>query len=253
MKKSIIILFVLLTAHAFGQRATNKLGYNKNIPTRNSIGMKFSYNLNIPSLKLDEKGADLSFIKDVRGLAFGAGFFWRTEFTAKSSLQTEIIGAYRSGAISHDRTYNIDTMLNIQKLEISNYSAINIEIPIYYKHRFEFIPNGRLKTQTALGVLVGPRAMLAVTSERDLSRASVTTLYDQRSEFVNNDITGPGIDLEFSPLFSLGMSAGADIEFTNGLMFHVIYTRGLMSHSIKEHGYKLFDNRIELGLAFRLK
>lgn len=253
MKKSLIILFAILASHTFGQRATTNLGYNKTVPTRNSFGLKFSYNLNIPSLKLDEQGADLSFIKDVRGLAFGAGFFWRTDFSTVSTLQTELIFGYRSGAISIDRTYDIDTMINIQKLEVSNYSALNAEIPIYYKHRFEFIPHGRLKSQTALAVLVGPRAMFALSSKRDLSRAAVTMMYDQRSEYVENNITGTGVNTEFSPFFSLGISAGADIEFTNGLMFHAIYTRGLMSHSIKEHGYKLFDNRIELGLALRLK
>lgn len=253
MKKSLILIFALIAAHSFGQRATNGLGYNKNVPTKNSLGIKFSYNLNMPSVKLDEQGADLSFIKNVRGVEFGAGFFWRTDFSTSSALQTELIFGYRSGGIRTDRTYDIDTMINIQKLEVSNYSALNLEIPIYYKHRFEFIPHGRLKSQTALGLLIGPRAMFALSSKRDISRAAITMLYDQRSEYVENNISGAGVDGEFSPFFSLGISAGADIEFTNGLMFHAIYTRGLMSHSIKDHGYKLFDNRIELGLALRLK
>lgn len=255
MRRGLTLIALLIAITSFGQERTKYNGLNKKIPHKNSFGFKGQANYYMATYTgvLGDASSSTATGKDLVG--GGGGAYYRKDFNDHVALQFELLVHHRQGYVLGTRSYDVDSAFTVHKEEISGYNETWMEIPIYFKYRWEviFLRKGHWKTNVALSTYIGPRAVISPYSRRDLSRATYTELYEQTSYDVQNHID-PSRDAtpRFSPIAGMGIAAGFDLEFRNGLILHTAFYRGLLTQSLKSHGYKMYDNRIELGLGIRV-
>ncbi len=256
MKKLLAILVVLVAFGAMGQERVKYNGLNRWVPDNVDIGMKFQSNYYFPQYIVEAQGATSSFATSNDQVGGGGGFYYRYGFTDHISLQTELNIHYRQGSVNSSRTYEVDTAIRVIKEDLSNYFCLFTEIPVYFKYRWSFIPlrQGHYKAKSALGVFIGPRAVITPYSTRDFAKSTETRAYEQESTSIETETTS--IDPKasrFSPIAGMGIAAGVDYELWNGFIVHAAYYRGLLTHAIKSNGVRALDNRVEVGIGVRFK
>lgn len=210
--------------------------------------MKANFNYYFPSFKVP----DGTTVTANTNSGFGAGFYFRYDFTEHVSFQPELILSHRSGSFREEGVSMPDTAITITTSSLSNTSQIAIELPLYFKARWEIIPirKGAYKWDKAIGVLAGPRLVFSGVSSVEQSTSEVTRLYNQESAVVTTGTSASGSEY-FAPM-SFGLAVGVDFELINRLSVHVMYYRGLTSMTQKTLSYKSFDNRVEAGIGIRL-
>lgn len=249
--KNILALFIsLLTFVSIGQEKVSKTGLNKGIPNNLEIGVKANMNFYFSQYKSIEDGAAEAIEDAKEPPGFGLGFFAHFKFSEHVGLQTELNAHYRKGHSSSYRRYDLDSSLILYKEDLSNFSTIWLEIPVYLKFHWEYTPinRGHWKSKSQFGVYVGPRLVLTPSSKRELARATTTRIYDNTTLSIENDITAT---TSYNTPVGVGVALGADYELWNGFTVHLAYYRGLTTHVRKENGFKAFDNRIEFGFGYR--
>lgn len=255
MRISITFLALFVVFGSFAQEKVKYNGLNRNAPHSNSFGLKGQANYYFASFKAVTGDADSSSVSgsDLMGGGFGA--YFRYDLKENIGIQSELLIHHRQGRAVGLRKYILDTAMTLYNEELSSYEGTWIEIPVYLKYRREFTYSrgGHWKPNSSIGIYLGPRAVITPYSRRKLSRSTYTVLYDQRSYDVQNNIDSDYDNTpRFAPIAGLGIAAGVDFEFRNGLLFHAAFYKGLLSHSKASLGYKTFDNRIEVGLGFRI-
>lgn len=253
MKKILTVALICLSLTAFGQERRNRVGLNQYIPLDMHLGMKFSANSSFSDFKLEASDAVASTISGSESLGGGGGFFLRRDWASGFSIQSELNFHFRTGKVRTSHVFAPDTMMTITKDLLTNFTTVTVEIPFYLKYRWELIPirKGAYKAGSAFSVFLGPRIALAPYTKRSVGRNIFTRIYDQDSRLVETDVEG--IRTRFAPVISMGVAAGADYELHGGFLVFASYYRGLTSHSIKEYGYSLLDNRLEVGIGVRFK
>lgn len=245
----------LLISISFAQEKVNYTGLNKKVPVANSFGIKAQANYYFSSYKTDLGTADSATVSGSEITGGGMGFYYRYHFNTKAAIQGEFLVHHRQGKVVGMRRYDIDTAITMYNEELSGFNETWIEIPVYFKYRWEFTyrSKGHWKSNSALGVFIGPRAVVTPFSRRDLSRSTYSVLYGQETHDVENNIDHKADDdSRFAPIAGFGVAGGVDFEFRNGLLLHAAFYRGITSHAKKSHGYKIFDNRIEAGIGIRI-
>ena len=253
MKQILTVALICLTLTAFGQERRNRVGLNRYIPLDMHIGMKFSANSYFSSFKLETTDAVSSKISGSESLGGGGGFFLRRDWANGFSIQPELNFHFRTGQVSTLHIYAPDTMMTITKGVLTNFNTVTVEIPFYMKYRWELISmrKGAYKAGSAFSIFLGPRIALAPYTKRSVGRNIFTQIYDQDSRLVETEVEG--LRTRFAPIISMGVAAGVDFEIHGGFVAFASYYRGLTSHSIKEYGYSLLDNRLEVGIGVRFK
>lgn len=250
MKNILVLIIALFSLTCFSQQKVKYNGLNKNIPDNIEIGIKGNANFYFAKYKTIDDGAFEATDEVSEAPGAGLGFYAHFLLSDHLGIQTEFNMNYRTGNSTSFRKYDIDTARTIHKEDLSDFTTIWIEIPVYLKFHWEFTPirRGHWKTKSQLGLFVGPRLVLTPSSRRDLSRATTTRLYDNTSLSIDNDVIAT---TKYNAIAGLGVALGVDYELWNGFMVHAAYYRGLLTHVKKSNGYKAFDNRIEVGIGYR--
>jgi len=250
MKSSIFIIALCISFISFGQHKRNYTGLNRFIPNGYDIGIKGSANYYFSSLKAVQGDAVSASVEGKERIGGGFGFYGHFYLSERIGLQTEFNTHVRTGYLQTNRAYQQDSMRTIYNEEITNYSTVFFEIPIYLKFRWEFTPihKGAWKADSRLGLFFGPRITMNAFSNSSLSRAVVTDSYDNVSLSVANDATSLG---KVNRFFGVGAAIGVDYEVWQGWMIHAAYFRGFLNHFVEETGADGRENRIELGIGYR--
>ncbi|NRA13600.1 MAG: outer membrane beta-barrel protein [Crocinitomicaceae bacterium] len=253
MKLILTVAVICLSLTSFGQERRNRVGLNKYIPINMHLGMKFSANQYFSTFKLEPSGASSATISGSESIGGGGGFFLRYDWDNGLAFQTELNFHFRNGKVRTSHMFTPDTMITVTKDYLTNFNSVTAEIPIYLKYRWELTPTrkGHWKAGSAISVFLGPRIVFGPYSKRSVGRNIFTQIYDQESRLVETEIEG--LNTRFTPIASLGVSAGVDYELHSGLLVHASFYRGLTSHSKKAYGYKILDNRLEVGIGIRFK
>lgn len=251
MKNILFLLGILFAFASFGQEKIKYNGLNRVIPGNVNVGVKQYTNYHFSSYKSRLSDSLTSIISGTESIGGGIGLFAHFELSERVGLQTEFNLMYSKGFVSSYTRYDLDSAQTIYKEDLSSYTTVSIEIPVYLKFRWEFTPirSGHWKAKSQLGLFVGPRFILNPLSKRDFSRATTTRIYDNTSLSIENGIAAPSGKL--NSLAGLGVALGLDYELWNGFIVHAAFYRGLTSHMSKSTGIKAFDNRIELGIGYR--
>lgn len=255
MRIAITFIALIVLTSSYAQQRVKYNGLNRKVPHTNSFGFKGQANYYFASFKAETSGVDSSSVSGSELMGGGLGAYYRYDLNENVGIQTEFLVHYRQGRVVGMRRYDLDTAITVYNEELSAYSETWIEIPVYFKYRWQltYTSGGHWKSNSAIGVYIGPRAVITPFSRRDLSRSTYSVLYDQASLDVQNHIDhNDDATPRFAPIAGLGVAAGVDFEVRNGLIFHAAFYRGLLTYSLKSHGYKMFDNRIEVGLGIRV-
>lgn len=251
-------LFIVAVSTVFVSNAQEKVRYNllnRNAPDAYGVGIKWQANYHLPQYTVINDGFETGESYSAENIGYGMGFYYRNEFNDNWGLQTELNFNFRQGRLGVDRTYISDTTLSVTRNRLSNFSVLNIEVPIYVKWRKEFIPRhkGHWKSKSALGIYLGPRVVLSPYSRRDISKVTRTVLYEQESTSVESSEAATALlsDNRLSPLASMGAAIGVDYELWNGFILHFTYYRGFLTHTIEDTRVKAMDNRLEFGIGYR--
>ena len=249
MKIIILAITFCFAFSSFSQERVKREGLNKFIPDNAAFGLKSSANYYFPTYTIDLLEAVDGKMSSVDFPGASLGFYYRWDFSNSFSLQPEFNIAFRAGNTTIGRTYLVDTIISVQKEKVFSYKAVSVEIPIYLKWRTEFILNrrGHYKSKSALSAFLGPRVILTPYSEVDPEERANSVIYDQPSEYYTTSLSHE----KYSPIASMGASAGVDMEWRNGFLVHASFYRGFLSHSRKSAGFKALDNRIEVGIGLR--
>lgn len=252
MKSFIFIVALCVSFASFGQHKRKHTGHNRLIPNGYDIGIKGSANYYFSSLKVVQGDADFASVEGRERPGYGLGIYGHFYLSEKVGIQTEFNTHVRTGYLQTNRTYKQDTMRTIYNEEVTNYSTVFFEIPIYLKFRWEFTPirKGAWKADSRLGLFVGPRITLNAFSNSSLSRAIITDSYDNVSLAVANNTNSLG---KVNKFFGLGAAIGVDYEIWQGWMVHAAYFRGFLNHFVEETGAEARENRIEVGIGYRFK
>lgn len=249
--KNILILFIsLLSAFSFGQDKVKYNGLNRAIPDNIEIGVKGHANYYFAKYKIVEDSSIMSTVNASESIGGGFGFFGHFELSEHAGIQTELNFQYRKGNSTSYRQYDIDTARTLYKEDLSSFTTVLIEIPVYLKFHWEFTPirQGHWKAKSQLGLYVGPRLVLSPFSKRDMARATTTRLYDNTSVSIQNDVAATS---RYNSPIGVGVALGVDYELWNGFIVHAAFYRGLTSHVRKSNGYQALDNRLEVGIGYR--
>lgn len=255
MRIILAVLAVIFGLNSFAQKKVIYNGLNRNVPHKNSFGLKLQANYYFANFSAEMTDADSSSVTGSELPGGGFGAYYRYDFSDNIGIQTELFVHHRQGRVIGMRRYDIDTAISVYKEELSSYYETWLEIPVYFKYRKEFMYTrlGHWKSNSAISVYFGPRGVITPFSRRDLSRSTYSNLYGQRSHEVQNHInTNDDTSPRFAAIAGLGIAGGVDFEVRSGLILYASFYRGLLSYSLKSHGYKMIDNRIELGLGFRI-
>lgn len=243
-----------LATITYGQERKNVIGLNRFIPDNISAGLKGQANYYIPSFSANSSNAVSHDFSSNTFIGGGGGVYFRWDMKEHFSFQPEVNFHYRRGSVLDEQTFVTDTFLVVFKERMTNYEAVTAEIPLNVKWRWELINigKGHWKANSAIGLFIGPRVGLALYSRQTVDKATTTTAYDQieSRDFEASDVSAKA---KYAPLATMGIGAGVDLELSYGLILQVSYYRGLLSHSLKDNGYKTFDNRIEFGIGVRFK
>ncbi|PHR36690.1 MAG: hypothetical protein COA38_01300 [Fluviicola sp.] len=250
MKNILVLVILFISVVSFGQSKVRYNGLNKAAPVDYEIGLKGYANFYFAKYKTIDDGAAESNDNASESVGTGLGFYSHFKFSEHVGIQTELNVHFRKGYSKSSRQYDLDSAHVVYKEDLSNYSTVSIEIPVYLKFHWEFTPihRGHWKTKSQLGVLFGPRLVLNPSSKRELSRSTITRLYDETSQSIENNITAT---TKYNTSASFGFSLGVDYELWNGFTVHAAYYRGLTTHVRKSNGFKALDNRIEIGIGYR--
>ncbi len=250
MKFSILLFTLCVSALSFGQHKREYTGLNKFIPNGYDVGMKGNINYYFSSLKSVQGTATSADVEGQERIGGGLGFFGHFYLSERVGIQTELNAHVRNGYLRTYRFFEQDSMRSIFNDEITNYTTVLFEIPIYLKFRWDFTPirKGSWKADSRLGVFVGPRLTFNTFSNSTLSRATITDSYDQVSLSVANNTNSLG---KVNKFFGIGASIGADYEVWNGFIVHASYFRGFLNHFKEETGAKSSENRLEVGIGYR--
>lgn len=242
MKFLIALSAVFFTAGVFAQRLPGN-----RMPDDKSIGIKANYNFYFPSVIADG-GYDVS---GNTNSGYGAGLYFRMEFNDRFSFQPELMLTQRSSSFKTSTASEPAPEISITRTTESIESAVNIEVPLYFKMRWELISTrrGHWKWSKAVGFMVGPRVNFNIASSRTQVSNEITRLYNQES--IAAESTGRVSASSYYAPFSAGLAIGADIEFAKRFICYANFYRGLTSMNKKEFGYRTFDNRVEVGLGIR--
>ncbi|NVK63950.1 MAG: outer membrane beta-barrel protein [Flavobacteriales bacterium] len=252
MKYSIILITLCASFLSFGQHKREYTGLNKFIPNGYDVGMKANANYYFSGVKSVPGTSNFAEAEGEERIGGGLGFYGHFYLSEKVGIQTELNAHYRSGYLRTFRGYKQDSMRTISNEEITNYSTVFFEIPIYLKFRWEFTPihKGNWKADSRLGLFVGPRLTFNAFSNSTVARATTTDSYDNVSLSVANDATSLG---RVNRFFGVGASLGLDYEVWNGFLVHASYFRGFLNHFVDETGAKAFENRVEVGIGYRFR
>ncbi|MDG1332728.1 MAG: outer membrane beta-barrel protein [Crocinitomicaceae bacterium] len=250
MKNLFALLAISISLSCFSQERVNYTGLNSSIPDNIELGVKTNINFYFAKHTAIADGSDQASEDKRERPGFGVGAYGHFMFTEHVGLQTEVNLTYRRGFTTSYREFDLDTARFLNVEEVSSYSTFGFEIPVYLKFHwgFDHLNNGNWKSKTQLGLFMGPRLLLTPSSNRTLSRASTTNVYDEISLSVENDITAPS---DYNSSVGVGIAIGADYELWNGFALHIACYRGLTSHVNKLNGFKAMDNRIEFGVGYR--
>ncbi len=250
MKNILFLVVSLLSFASYSQQKVSYTGLNRVIPDNIEIGVKGNVNFYFAGHKPVEVGAVETNLNVTEPVGGGLGFYSHFLLSDHFGIQTELNVHYRTGSSTIKRKYAVDTAQTIYKEDLSSYTTVWLEIPVYMKFHWEFTPirRGHWKTKSQLGLLFGPRLLLTPSSKRDLARATTTRLYDNTSLSIDNEAVAL---TKYNSPIGLGVALGVDYELWNGFLIHVAYYRGLTTHVRKENGFKALDNRIEFGLGYR--
>jgi hypothetical protein len=251
MKNIIFLIIALFSLTSYGQQKVRYTGLNKNIPNNLEIGIKGNANIYFSQYKtIEDETAFESSDEISESLGGGIGVYCHFILGEHVGIQTEFNFAYRKGYSTSLRKYDVDTARTIHKEDLSDFTTISIEIPVYLKFHWKFTPihKGHWKSKSQLGLFFGPRLILNPYSRRELSRSTTTMLYDNTSQWINQDAQ---IATRYNTIAGLGVALGVDYELWNGFMVHAAFYRGLLTHVNKLNGYKALDNRVEIGLGYR--
>lgn len=251
MKNSLIIISILVAFSSFGQEKIKYNGLNRVIPGHVNYGAKQFTNYYFSNYKSRLGDSIVSTVDGAESVGGGLGLFAHFDIKEHFGIQTEFNFMLRRGYVSSYTQYDLDTAQTVYKEDLSSYTTVSIEIPVYFKFRWEFTPirSGHWKAKSQLGLFFGPRMILNPYSKRDFSRATTTRLYDNTSLSILNGTAPPSSKL--NPFLGVGVALGLDYELWNGFIVHTSFYRGLTSHVSKANGIKAFDNRLEVGLGFR--
>lgn len=253
MKQFLTIALICLSLASYGQERRNRVGLNQYIPIDMHLGMKFNTSYSFSAFKLEPTDAVSSTISVSENIGGAGGFFLRYDWDNGFSIQPELNFYYRSGKVRTSHVFVPDTMMTISKDYLTHFTSLTVEIPFYLKYRWEIIPTrkGHYKAGSAISVFLGPRVALTPYTKRSVGRNVFTQIYDQESRLVETEVEG--LRTRFAPIVSMGVAGGVDYEMHTGFIVHASFYRGLTSHSIKEYGYRLLDNRVEVGIGVRFK
>lgn len=251
MKNTLILIAAVFSLTCYGQQKVKYNGLNRKIPNNVEYGIKGNANIYFSSYKVieDEVSYDAT-VEREESLGGGIGFYFHYLFSDHVGIQTELNFTYRNGYSSTFRKYDVDTARTIYKEDLSDFTTIGVEIPVYFKYHWEFTPirKGHWKSKSQLGIFIGPRLVLNPISQRTVSRSTTTRIYDNTSQSIGQDAPTPN---RYNTIAGFGMALGVDYELWNGFMIHAAYYRGMLTHVSKTNGIRALDNRIEVGLGFR--
>lgn len=222
--------------------------FGQHMPDNKSFGLKASSNFSFPSFKSSTEAT----LSSSANTGFGAGFYFRYDFTERFSFQPELLFSTRTGSVNSETITETTTAISITETSLTNFSQVTVEFPLYFKMRWELtaLRKGHYKANKAFGGVVGPRVLLNLTSKKETYSSEVTRLYNQESSvFVDGEKSGASD--YFAPV-SIGINVGVDFEVLNRLVLYANYFRGFTSMNRTELGFSSFDNRFELGVGLRL-
>ena len=248
---TLLALAVVLTS--YGQERRKNVGLNRFIPDNVSAGIKIQTNIHSPSLAFRANTAVSTEITGNSQVGGGGGFYFRYDVKKHFSIQPEINFIFMSGSVLGSQVFVPDTAITVTKEIMTSYRTLNVEIPLNLKWRWELIAirKGHYKANSAFGIFAGPRIILAPYSAQTIGKRTISDMYDQRSESIENPTNVT--EKRYSPVFGLGIGAGLDLELYNGFILFGSYYRGLISNAIKTNRFKSFDNRFEIGIGVRFK
>lgn len=253
MKLIVTLLAITVALSSFGQERKKSVGLNRYIPDDVSSGLKIQANSYSPSLVFLSNTSVSSSIIGKNQIGGGGGVYFRKDLKEHFSIQPEINFHFMSGSVHGSQVFTPDTNMTISKETVTSYKTVIFEVPVNFKWRWELIATrkGHYKANSAIGIFIGPRFNLTPYSLQVIGKRTVSTLYDQRSESIENPTLS---ELRrYSRVFGMGLGAGVDFELYNGFIVFASYYRGLLSSSVKTSRFKSYENRLEVGIGIRFK